>query len=394
MFDTLKQQPSDSILRLIGMFRDDPRPAKIDLGVGVYRDEYGTTPVFRAVKEAERDLLETQASKAYLGPEGNARFLELIGPIIFGAKAAGSDRVAGMQTPGGGGALRLAAELIAAANPKATVWLGTPTWPNHAPIMAVAGLQVATYQWFDPETQTAHFQGMVDALSTAQPGDVVLLHGCCHNPTGADLTAEQWRYLAEFLGQRGLIPFIDLAYQGLGDGLEADALGLRTVLGAVDEAIVAYSCNKNFGLYRERCGALFVKARTAQELAVTCGNMASLIRVNWSMPPDHGAAVVSAVLDNPSLKALWLDELQTMRDRLKEVREGLVGQHPMLRSMSALNGLFAQLPLSLDAVLRLRKDYGIYMLDSARINVAGLRMNQIGYFSSALADVSDLRVPA
>lgn len=387
MFETLKPQAPDGLLRLIELYRDDPRPGKLDLGVGMYRDEAGRTPVMRAVKSAEQHLLATQDSKSYLGPEGDDRFVQLLAPIIFGDELTGTGRLVGIQTPGGGGALRLAGELIATARPSAAVWIGTPTWPNHEPILAASGVRIRHYRYFDPATQDVLFDEMMQALSAAAAGDVVLLHGCCHNPTGADLTPEQWRALGVLLADRGLVPFIDFAYQGLRQSLEADAQGVQVVLGLVEEALIAYSCDKNFALYRDRTGALFAQVRRPENASTLRSNMSALARVNWSMPPDHGAAAVRIVLEDETLRRQWYVELEAMCSRLRAVRRALAPLHPMLQATATQNGMFALLPLSQEQVGHLRAQHGIYMADSGRINVAGLQVEEAGSFAAALSSM-------
>jgi aromatic-amino-acid transaminase len=373
MFDKLKEQPADSLLALIKTFQADPRLYKVDLGVGVYRDEQGRTPVMRAVKLAERHLLETQDSKRYLGPEGDLTFVNLLKPIIFGAEGNLLDQIVGIQTPGGSGALRLGAELGAAANPNARVWLGTPSWPNHAPIFGSARLAVGDYRFVDLAMQKIDFARVLAALSSATAGDVVLLHGCCHNPTGIDFTAVQWEQIAALLVERKLVPFIDLAYQGLGDGLEQDAQHARLILDAVDEAMVAYSCDKNFGLYRERVGALYLVSRNPRELQIAETNMASLARVNWSMPPDHGAAIVRAILESAELTGIWKTELREMCARINGNRAALAATHPDLAFVAMQRGLFSNLAMSKETVAALRLKHGIYMADSGRMNLAGMQ---------------------
>ncbi len=390
MFQTLTPQPPDGLLTLIGLFRDDPRNSKIDLGVGTYRNVAGITPVMEAVKAAERILLDGQQTKGYLGPEGDQRFVKLLAPVAFGAADAHAGRLVGVQTPGGSGALRLGGELIAAARPGATIWLGTPTWPNHRPVLEAAGLTVAEYRYFDPATQTLCFDDTMAALSAANPGDVVLLHGCCHNPTGTELDPAQWDAVAQLVAERGLLPFIDLAYQGLGEGLDADAYGTRRVLTAAEEALVAYSCDKNFGLYRERTGALFALARDADAASVVFGNMLTLARVNWSMPPDHGAAAVRIVLDSPELSRLWRTELEAMCRRINTVRTALADAEPRLAFLSRQRGMFSQLPITPETVATLRRDHGIYMAGSGRINLAGLQVADAGIFVHALRAVDGL----
>ncbi len=387
MFQTLQPQPDDPLLALIGLYRDDPRSNKIDLGVGTYRDEAGGTPVFAAIKSAEQILTETQETKAYLGPEGSRRFVELLRPIAFGKGDALGSRLVGVQTPGGSGGLRLGAELIDAATPGARVLVGMPTWPNHRPVLEAAGLQVVPYRFFDPATQAICFDDMLAALSAAEPGDAVLLHGCCHNPTGADLSMAQWAEVTDVIAKRGLLPLIDLAYQGLGDGLDADAQGMRHVLAHAEEAVVAYSCDKNFGLYRDRVGAVFVLSRDAAGSATVWGNLLSLARVNWSMPPDHGAAAVSIVLDNQELKRSWHDELDRMCRRIAAVRQAVAKTESRLGFLARQKGMFSQLPITPATVKALLDGHGIYMAGSGRVNVAGLRTQDAGAFVAALQAV-------
>ena len=382
-FAPLPQQPADALLALIGLYRDDPRPHKLDLGVGVYRDEEGRTPVMAALKQAEKRLWESQDSKSYMGPEGNAAFTRHMRTLAFGEGDFGG-RIAGVQTPGGTGALRLAAELLAAAKPGARVFVGTPTWPNHPPILAAARLTTQSYTHFDVATQRLCFDEMMAALGTAQAGDVALLHGCCHNPTGADLDATQWAALAELLAERGIVPLLDLAYQGLGHGLDADAAGVRLVLNKVPEALIAYSCDKNFGVYRERVGALFALTANAADADRVNSNLLSLARANWSMPPDHGAAAIALLMEDPDLVAQWRTELDVMRDRLRAVRDTLAAHGGALAHVAEQNGMFSQLPLSSPVIARLRAEHGIYMAGSGRINIAGLTVETAGRFAQAI----------
>jgi aromatic-amino-acid transaminase len=382
----LKAQPADPLLSVIGAFRADPRPDKIDVGVGVYRTEAGETPVFRAMKAAERRLLETQDTKAYLGPEGDIGFFEALRPIVFGAADPG-ERVFGLQTPGGTGALRLAAELIAVAKPGARVLVGTPTWPNHPPILAKTGLTRIDYRYFDPETQAVCFDRLADAIRAAGPGDVVLLQVCCHNPTGADLTLEQWRDVAALLAQSGATPLLDLAYQGLGRGLDEDAAGVRIVLEQVPEALIAYSCDKNFGLYRERTGALFGVTANGAEARIAHSNALALARAAWSMPPDHGAAAARIILEDAVLTADWRAELDSMRERIGTMRRLLGALDPMLAPLAGQHGMFSTLPLSPEQVRRLREEFAVYMPNSGRINVAGLTPANAEAFVRAVRSV-------
>lgn len=382
-FQPLAQQPADALLALIGMFRNDPRPGKIDLGVGVFRDDAGHTPVMRSVKAAERKLWESQDSKSYLGPEGNVAFARHMARLALGNVDLGG-RLTGVQTPGGTGALRLGAELIAANRPGVTVWVGTPTWPNHPPILAASGLKAQTYRHFDPASQTLTFDTVMDALTRAQPGDVALLHGCCHNPTGADFSLDQWQAIAETLSSRGILPFLDLAYQGLGLAMEQDAAGVRLVMDACPEAVLAYSCDKNFGVYRDRVGALFVQTGSAADTDRVASNMLALARANWSMPPDHGGAVIATLMDDPVLVADWTLELDMMRDRLLGIRAALAAHGGVLGRVDQQRGMFSLLPLSPDVVKRLREDHAVYMAGSGRINVAGLSVDTAGRFAAAL----------
>lgn len=389
LFDRLEEQKSDSLLQLIALCDADPRPEKIDVGVGVYRDSAGGTPILRAVKKAERLLWERQETKAYLGSQGDARFTELIRPIVFGEAGAADERIVGLQTPGGCGALRLAADLISMANPEARILVGQPTWPNHGPLIASAGVEMVPHPYYDPADRRILFAEMMEALEKARAGDLVLLHGCCHNPTGADLSAGQWAEVAEMVERRGLIPFVDLAYQGLGNGLEADAAGTRLVVGKAEQAIVAQSCDKNFGLYRERVGNLFVKAASPKAARIVYGNLLQLSRTMWSMPPDHGAAIVHIVLDDPELRADWDDELKEMCSRIRSLRAKLAAYDERLAYIDGQNGMFSMLPLSQAQVLELREERGIYMADSGRFNVVGLSDDNVDSFAAAVVEKMD-----
>lgn len=385
LFDGLSPQPPDAVLAVSQMFRADPRPNKIDVGVGVYRDARGETPIFAAVKAAETRLLERQQTKAYLGPEGDEGYLEQLAPIVFGERLAATD-LFGVQTPGGTGALRLAAELANAGRPGAKIWLGQPSWPIHAPIFAEAGLEVAAFRHFDPATQTLTFDETISALRGASAGDVLLLHGCCHNPSGAEPSPHQWAELVAVIVERGVVPLIDMAYQGLGMGLDEDAAGLRLVLAAVDNAMIAYSCDKNFGLYRERTGALFVRARAHHE--VVRSNILKIARCAWSMPPDHGAAAVRLILEDPRLTGLWREELEDCRLRLRAMRDALAGADPRFAAIQAQQGMFSMLPLTPAQVEALRRDHGVYMTGNGRINIAGLTDETIPAFADAIAAVA------
>lgn len=384
LLDRLEEQPADALLALIALAKADPRPAKIDVGVGVYRDAAGGTPILRAVKAAERILWETQETKSYLGSQGDARFIELIKPIVFGDSAAGDDRIVGVQTPGGCGALRLGAELIVKADPAARILVGTPTWPNHEPLIGAAGVAMVDYPYYDKAATAIRFDAMVDALNAASAGDLVLLHGCCHNPTGADLNLDQWQTVADIVATRGLIPFIDIAYQGLGDGLEADAAGTRLVVEAAEQAIVAQSCDKNFGCYRDRLGTLFVKMPTAAGAQKVLGNLLGLARTSWSMPPDHMASTVRIILDDPALAADWRAELTEMGARIRQLRAKLAAADPRLAYIAGQKGMFSMLPVSPQQVLNLREKHGLYMAGSGRFNVVGLSDSNVDYFAHAV----------
>ena len=394
MFEALNAQSPDSLLGLIKAFNSDGRTGKIDLGVGVYRDARGVTPVLKAVKQAERLLLETQDSKKYLGPEGDVGFVALLKPYIFGTSDRLAGRIAGLQTPGGTGALRLGAELVRAAAASAVVRVGTPTWPNHAPIFTAAGLPIETHRFADLEAQTVDFDAVRQGLAQAKAGDVVLLHGCCHNPTGIDFSQEQWREIAGTLVARKLVPFIDLAYQGLGNGLDEDAWSTRLILDHVEEALVAYSCDKNFGLYRDRVGALFVLSRNGGEAETVTSNLAGLARVNWSMPPDHGAAVARIVLERPELVRLWREELDGMRARINGNRAALAAADRALAFIRDQRGLFSNLSMTKPQAQALRARHAIYCANSGRINLAGMQPSDVPAIVASLKAEGCLASPA
>ena len=376
---------SDSLLQLIALCDADPRPEKIDVGVGVFRDAEGNTPILKVMKDAEQILHDTQVTKAYLGSAGDKRFAELLRPILLG-EHAGDDRILGVQTPGGCGALRLGFELIATANPGARVFMGTPSWPNHAPIIDAVGLERVDYPYYERAQATIRFDDMIAALEGAVPGDVALLHGCCHNPTGADLSEEQWRAVARVVSDRGLIPLVDIAYQGFGRGLEEDAFGVRLMLATCDEVVIAQSCDKNFSCYRDRVGSLFLKAGDVEASRRAMAHVFQRAREMWSMPPDHGAACARIILDDRDLRERWLVELAGMRDRINSVRQRLSDAHPRLAFIGKQYGMFSMLPLSKEQVLKLREDHAIYMADSGRFNVVGMSDGQIGRFTAAVVE--------
>ena len=379
---------NDSLIALIGMVDADPRPEKIDVGVGVFRDGAGNTPILKVIKEAEQRLVDTQATKAYLGSAGDKRFAELLRPILLG-RHAGDERIVGLQTPGGCGALRLGFELLAQANRDARVFVGTPTWPNHPPIIRAVGLNQVVYPYYERGQGVIRFEDMIAALKTGEPGDVALFHGCCHNPTGADLDADQWRAAVEVVVERGLVPLIDIAYQGFGRGLDEDAFGVRLMLDACDEVIIAQSCDKNFSVYRDRVGSVWIKRASAEASANAMSHLFKIAREMWSMPPDHGAASVHIVLEDPELHERWLGELTAMRDRINNVRRRIASADPRLAFIGRQFGMFSMLPLSKEQVLKLRVEDAIYMADSGRFNVVGLGDDQIERFTAAVVGALD-----
>lgn len=377
MFETLQPAAPDGILMLMSLYRDDPRPGKLDLGVGVYKDVDGRTPVMRAVREAERRLHETQSTKTYLGLAGDTVFNELMIGLVFGDKADRS-RLRAAQTPGGTGALRLLADLIKQSRPDATVWVPDPTWPNHMPILRAAGLKAATYPYFDSATGGVNFDAMMEAIKSIPAGDVVLLHGCCHNPTGADLAIDQWKAVAQVLGDRGLTPFVDIAYQGFGNGLEQDAEGLRILAASLPEVLAAASCSKNFSVYRDRVGAAIVLGRDKAQADIAYGQLLGLGRGIWSMPPDHAAACVRIVLADDDLRADWKEELESVRRRMLSLREGFAealrrqSNSDRFDFIARQRGMFSRLGITGDQVKRLRDEHGVYIVGDSRFNVAGL----------------------
>ncbi len=376
---------ADALLALIALSNADPRPHKIDVGVGVFRDGAGRTPILKVMKAAEQRLVDEQESKAYLGGAGDKRFAELLRPILLGPHAD-DPRIVGVQTPGGCGALRLGFELIRTFNPNARVLVGTPTWPNHPPIIRSVGLELVEYPYYDRASGAVRFDEMRTALSKAEAGDVVVLHGCCHNPTGADLSDAQWDEVTAIVAARGLIPFVDIAYQGFGRGLDEDARGLRRILAACDDVIIAQSCDKNFSVYRDRVGSLFLKTGSRNDSAKAMGHVMQRAREMWSMPPDHGAAAVRIILDDGQLRADWLIELDAMRTRINAVRQRLAAADPRLAFIGQQFGMFSMLPLAKDKVLKLREDHAIYMADSGRFNVVGMADGAIDRFIGAVVD--------
>ncbi|TGS09235.1 aspartate/tyrosine/aromatic aminotransferase [Mesorhizobium sp. M2E.F.Ca.ET.209.01.1.1] len=394
MFETLQPAPADKILALIGLYRNDPRPGKVDLGVGVYKDIDGKTPVMRAVREAEKQMLATQDTKTYLGLAGDTGFNAAMTKLTFGDKADLS-RIRAAQAPGGSGALRLVAELLQRTRPGATVWLSDPTWPNHPPVMRAAGLEVRNYPYFDAASGSVRFDEMLATLRTANSGDVVLLHGCCHNPTGANLDLDQWAKVADVLLERGLLPFVDIAYQGFGEGLDADAAGLRLLAGKVPELVVASSCSKNFAVYRDRVGAAMIMAKDGAQADVAMSQMLAAARALYSMPPDHGAAAVRMVLEDAGLRKDWETELEEMRLRMLRLRvafaEALRRQSNSDRFdfVASHRGMFSRLGLTEAQVERLRTEHAVYMVGDSRINVAGLPEDGMDDLAKAIVSVLD-----
>ncbi len=397
MFETLEAQAADAILGLSIAYRADPNPAKVDLGVGVYKTESGATPVMRAVKAAEKIRLNNESSKSYIGPAGSPAANMALQQLLFGADhpALQANRVRSVQTPGGCGALRVAAELIARANPDATIWVSNPTWVNHIPLLNSAGLHIAEYPYYDYDSHSLQFDAMLATLEQVKAGDLVLLHGCCHNPCGADLSRQQWQTIAALAKKNGFTPFIDMAYQGFGEGLDADAFGLRLLATELPEVIVASSCSKNFGLYRERAGMLAIVGANTEQADATLSNIANVVRGNYSMPPAHGSAIVETILADKTLSDDWQDELSEMRERIQSLRHLLVAkliEKDCQQDFSFIArecGMFSFLGLSKAQVHQLITDYSIYMVDSSRINVAGLSHNNIDYVAAAIVAVLD-----
>ncbi len=392
MFNALTQQPVDKIMQLMHMFREDPREDKIDLGIGVYRNAKGVTPVMRAVKAAEKTLWEKQDTKAYVGLAGDPAFADAMAALVLG-DAVPRDRVAAVATPGGTGAVRQAFELMLMANPGARVFVSDPTWPNHIGILNYLGIEIVTYRYFDFETGAVDFAGMMEDLGQLRAGDVVLLHGCCHNPTGANLTLPEWRQVVERLNAAGAVPMIDLAYQGFGDGLDADAAPTRLVAASCPETLIAASCSKNFGVYRERTGILMAVSHDPASRALAQENLTSLNRMNYSFPPDHGARVVTMILTDDKLRTDWMAELEDTRLGMLRLREALASE---LRELSGSDrfgflaqhrGMFSLLGTTPEKVERLRSEHGIYMIGDSRMNIAGLNDRTVPILARAILDV-------
>lgn len=392
MFETLEPAPADPILGLIAEFRDDPRREKIDLGVGVYRTAAGETPILGVVKTAEHRLVGTQTTKAYIGTAGEPQFNAAMQALAFADSVAG-ERLLTVQTPGGSGSLRVAAGLLLRARKDAVVWVSDPTWNNHVPLLGGAGLTLKTYPYYDVDTRTVRIDAMLETLRAVPKGDVVLLHGCCHNPSGIDPSPEQWRAIGEVIVERELLPFIDLAYQGFGTGLDADAFAVRHLAGLVPELLLSTSCSKNFGLYRDRVGTISVLVKDSKSKGIIASQVSSLVRTLYSMPPDHGAAVVSIILNDAELRAAWMVELDAMRERLsgmgKLLQEALKVAAPGhdFSHLVRAKGMFCFLGVTPAEVERLKKQFGVYMVGSSRINVAGITPSNVGYLAKSIAAV-------
>ncbi len=392
MLEALRAQPQDKILQLIQMFKDDSRTDKVDLGVGVYKDATGLTPVMRAVKAAEKKLWEVETTKTYTALAGEAGYNAAMRAMILDG-AVDSARLSSVATPGGTGAIRQTLELVKLANPNATIWLSNPTWPNHPSIIRYLGMKMAEYRYFDAATGAVDFGGVIEDLGRVAEGDVVLLHGCCHNPTGANFTADQWDQVIAVLQARKAVPFVDLAYQGFGDGLEEDAAATRKIAASFPEVLIAASCSKNFGIYRERTGIFIAIAPDAAMQPVTQGNLAFLNRQNYSFPPDHGARLVTMILEDPALKAEWKAELEEVRLNMLGLRQALADalraetNSDRFDFVATHRGMFSRLGLTEAQVEVLRKDHGIYMVGDSRINIAGLNAKTVPILARAVAAV-------
>ena len=392
MFESLDSLPADAILGLIAEYNDDTRADKIDLGVGVYRDEAGRTPVLDVVKRAEANLLETQDSKAYIGTAGSPAFNAAMQALTFGDPAE-PGRLVTVQTPGGSGSLRVAAGLLTRAGGEPTVWASQPTWANHQPLLGGAGLRLQPYPYYDTGSHTIDIGAMLDALRGLPAGDVVLLHACCHNPSGLDPDESQWRAIVDVIAERDLVPFFDMAYQGFAADIDRDAMPVRYAAERVPEMIVSNSCSKNFGLYRDRVGSVSVLTRDTGARDAVASQVSNVVRTMYSVPPDHGAAVVALILGDAALRSAWLDELGAMRDRLRGVRRLLddaLRERAPERDFSHLvraAGMFCFLGIDAAQVARLKREFGVYMVDSSRINVAGITPANVDYLAASIAAV-------
>ena len=395
MLERLEALPPDPILGLSVAFSEDPNPSKVDLGVGVYKDEHGRTPVMSAVKKAEQHRLTQEDTKAYLGQAGVDSFIAGVEELLFGSghPALAGDRIRTLQAPGGCGALRVAAEILVRANPSAVIWASDPTWPNHHPLLGSAGIEIKSYPYYDRDTHGVNFSGMLDQLGQAAANDIVLLHGCCHNPCGADLSQDQWRELTALVVEKRLLPFIDIAYQGLGNGLEPDAFGVRHLAEHCPELFVASSCSKNFGLYRDRVGALSILTESADNSLSVRTHGASIARSIYSTAPAHGGMIVGDILSSDDLRAEWLSELTEVRERINGMRKALSDALREATNTERFDfithhrGMFSFLGIDKDQVSRLRDEFSIYAVGSSRINVAGLTSDNVQYVANAIAKV-------
>ena len=395
MFDVLPQLPADPILGLSAAYKQDPNPNKVDLGVGVYKDEQGRTPILSSVAKAQQILLKREDSKTYIAPQGVQGFIDGMLQLLLGNDhpALLANRVSAVQAPGGCGALRILSELLKRCNDKLTVWVSDPTWANHIPLIGNAGLNIETYPYFDKETASIKFEQMVAALEKVEKGDVVLLHGCCHNPTGADLTQEQWQKVLELAQEREFIPFIDTAYQGFGDGLEQDAYGLRLLTANLPEVIVAASCSKNFGLYRERVGLAAIINKDTVTKDITQSQIQYVARGIYSMPPSYGGALVDIILNDEQLKQEWQGEVTAMRERMQQLRAMLVdklAEKGASKDFSFVNqqkGMFSYLCISPEQVQEVRAKHSVYFVDSSRVNIAGISQTNVDYLADALISI-------
>ncbi len=394
MFSELKPRPADPILGLTVKFNADTNPRKIDLGAGVYKDDTGHTPVLNCVKAAEQLRVDNENSKAYINSAGSGLFNEKIAALNLGDhKVIREDRVRTISTPGGTGALRVAGELIRTCRPGGTIWLSNPTWANHEGVFTAAGLNVKSYPYYDYENKCLDFAGMLDALKRVPRDDAVLIHACCHNPSGMDLSRDQWRQVAELARDIGFFPVVDMAYQGFGEGLEEDAWGARLMADTVDEMILCSSCSKNFGLYRERIGACSVIGKSAAAADIIRSVLLPIVRVNYSMPPAHGAAIVETILDSAELTSQWHGELQAMRDRIGGMRQLLVDSlaaNGVTRDFSFITsqkGMFSFLGIDRDQVQRLQDEFSIYIVGSSRISIAAIAPGNVDYLAQSIARV-------
>ncbi|MCC4798536.1 aromatic amino acid aminotransferase [Enterovibrio norvegicus] len=393
MLDLLTPAQQDPILSLSIAYRQDTRTDKMDLGIGVYKDSQGNTPIMQAVKVAQQQLADEQTTKSYVGLAGNEAFNQAMTDLLLKG-TDGYQRCATVQTPGASGALRMLADLMFLAKPVTTVWISDPSYVNHKPVMEAAGLTVKFYPYFNAATKQVDADAMLDALSKAGSDDVVLLHGCCHNPTGADIRPEHWQVINELAQKNGFTPFVDIAYQGFGAGLEEDAQGLRLLADSVEEMLIATSCSKNFGLYRERTGAAIVIGKNAQEAMNAKGRVLQLARATYTMPPDHGAAIVETILTSDTLTQQWRSELDAMRGRILSLREALCTSlvercgDNRFDFIKQHQGMFSMLGLSPEQIGKLRDEFGIYAVGDSRINVAGLKESRIDYLADALVKVS------